>query len=319
MNVKNWKGKTHRASDFYGFIPMMSLQRHLISRTIADSVGEWFLDLKLSGRSPRTVEFYRDNITGLVNYLGPSTQMQSVDPIMIKTYLAETQSTGVYAHHARYRTLRAFFNWALRQGYILVSPLTVTAPRLPQDIQPTFSVSELKAILSACGNVRDKAIIMLFIDTGMRVAEVANMQLGDIELEARLITVRGKGNKQRRVMVSQSTLKAVWQYLRIRPRVNSDNIWVGKGNKPLGTRGVKSLVARLTKKAGITAHKASCHVFRHTFASSFLEAGGQEIELQYLLGHNSLTMVERYSRATKAKRALKAQERLSPVERLGLR
>jgi len=134
----------------------------------------------------------------------------------------------------------------------------------------------------------------------------------------RLVTVRGKGKKQRVLIVSAPTLKAIWAYLKARKSPRSE-VWLIEEGRPLTVSGLQQIVERIVKRAGITGRKAGPHTFRHTFSCNFLEAGGDSLDLQYILGHSSLKMVANYSKATKARRALKAQERFSPVDRLGLK
>jgi integrase/recombinase XerC/integrase/recombinase XerD len=114
------------------------------------------------------------------------------------------------------RTLRAFFNWAKRQNYILQSPVTVSPPKLPESVIPVFSEKDVQAMLQCCNTasaVRDRAVILTLYDTGMRVGELATMKLDDIDMDGRLVTVRGKGKKQRVLKVSAATYFAVYRYV----------------------------------------------------------------------------------------------------------
>lgn len=118
--------------------------------------------------------------------------------------------------------------------------------------------------------------------------------------------------------ISGATAKAIWQYLKARGS-DDHRVWLTEERHPITERGVELIIKRIMARAGIRGKKCSPHVFRHTFACNFLDNGGQELELQYLLGHSTLKMVEIYSKATKARRAFKAHQRFSPVERLGLK
>lgn len=326
MNTKfdeNWQSRTFIAADFLRFVAKMSLLDQLIVRNIAEAAEEWFVDLKLEERSPRTIRFYRQHLKDFIKAFPENQILAQMTPGQVKLYLAKAQGEGnhPFYHHGRYRTLRAFFNWAKKQNYIASSPLTIKPPKLPETIPPTFSESDVRAMLKECRTntaLRDKAIIMTLLDTGMRLGELIRMKLSDIEIDGRIITVAGKGRKYRRLKVSVATLRALWAYLKSR---NSpyDNIWLSEERRPLTESGVEQMIERVCNKAGITGTRCSPHTFRHTFACNFLENGGDSLDLQYLLGHSTLKMVENYSRATKARRALKAHERFSPVERLGLK
>jgi site-specific recombinase XerD len=153
----------------------------------------------------------------------------------------------------------------------------------------------------------------------MRLGELLGMKLGDIEIESRHITVLGKGNKKRTLQINVHVLKAIWQYLKTRGSPQYDLVWLSEEGRPLTESGIKQIVRRIGNRAGITGKKLGTHTFRHTFANNFLDAGGDPLDLKYLLGHASLRMVENYVKAHQEKRALKAHERFSPVERLGLK
>ena len=114
-------------------------------------------------------------------------------------------------------------------------------------------------------------------------------------------------------------MKAIWQYLKGRGSPQYDVIWLSEKRRPLTESGIKQIVRRIGKKAGITGKKLGPHTFRHTFANNFLDAGGDPLDLKYLPGHSSLRMVENYVRAHQEKRTLKAHERFSPIDRLGIK
>jgi site-specific recombinase XerD len=115
--------------------------------------------------------------------------------------------------------------------------------------------------------------------------------------------------------ITPTTLKAIWQYLKVR-RNPSELLWLTEEGNPLTGDGLGQVLQGLMNRAGVKGHKASAHVFRHTFANNFLDAGGDPLDLMYLLGHASLKMVENYSRAHRQRRALKALEKQRPVDRI---
>jgi len=329
---ENRKDQGFTAYDFLRFLSDPELLQRLISQSmgkemqskaLAEAVGEWLIELKIGERSSATVSFYRFWISTFVNRVGPEKLLSEITPSDLKYHLIETIQRGPFAHHACYRTLRAFLNWAKEQKYIIATPLTIRAPKLPETMPEIFSEQEMRQIIKACNNLsrrialRDKAVVLTFYDTGMRVSELAAMKMGDINPDTRLIKIRGKGRKERMLSLSPPTMKAIWEYLKaMRPRM--DNLWFSEEGRPLTSSGIQQIVRRIIRRAGIRGRKAGPHTFRHTFACRYLEAGGDPITLQYLLGHSSLRMVERYVRAVKARYAVKLQERFSPVEREGL-
>ena len=321
MNV-NWAENRENEPaippDLLRFISRETLLDHLISKSVAEALDEFIIDLKIEERSPKTILFYRDRLKWFVNFIKPGTQLKDISTGDIKKFLSTQDSAHVYSYHAKYRALRSFLNWCVEQNYILANPLTFDPPKLPDVIKPAFTDDELKAIIKACTGslgLRNKAMVLVLIDTGIRREELAKIKISDINIEARLISIYGKGRKQRLMLVSPTTLKAIWHYLRAR-KGPSECLWITEEGKPITGDGIGQMLQDLVSRAGITGHKASAHVFRHTFANNFLDAGGDLFDLQYLLGHASLKMVEGYSRAHKQRRALKALERQRPVDRL---
>jgi site-specific recombinase XerD len=293
----------------------------LISKSVAEALGEFLIDLKIEERSPKTILFYRDRLKWFVDFIKPETLLNEIGTGDIKHFFTTQNSEHIYAYHAKYRALRAFLNWCIKQNYLLENPLTFSPPKLPDVIKPAFTDDELKRIINACiGSLgyRNKAMVLVLIDTGIRREELTKIKIVDINIEAHLISVTGKGRKQRLMPVSSRTLKTIWQYLKMR-RNPSEFLWLTEEGRPLTGDGVGQMIQDLMSRAAIIDHKASCHVFRHTFANDCLDNGMDPLDLQYLLGHTSLKMVENYSRAHKQRRALKALEKQHPVDRLGLK
>jgi site-specific recombinase XerD len=159
---------------------------------------------------------------------------------------------------------------------------------------------------------------MMFLDGGLRVSELASLELVDIDMDTGAIVVRhGKGGKQRIVRIGSATQKALWRYLTVHRRENSDRVFLTKTGEPLEADAIKLMIRRLGKKAGIP--EVHVHRMRHTFAISFLRAGGDIFPLKYLLGHSRLSMVENYLKSLNAEDAARAHQRFSPINNMNLR
>jgi len=318
----NWTGNRENGhlvpSDFLRFISRETLLDNLISKSVAEAFNEFLIDLKIEERSPKTLLFYRDRLKWFIDFIKPDTLLKDIGTGDIKAFFSKQDSQYIYSYHAKYRALRAFLRWCVRQKYLLESPLTFGPPKLPDIIKPAFSDNELKRILNACQGslaLRNRAMVLVLIDNGIRREELARIKIADINLDARLVSITGKGRKQRLLPVSSTTLKAIWQYLKVRKNP-SEYLWLSEEGKPITGDGIGQMLQDLMRRAGITSHKASAHVFRHTFANNFLDNGGDPLDLQYLLGHASLKMVENYSRAHKQRRAVKALANQRLVDRI---
>lgn len=164
--------------------------------------------------------------------------------------------------------------------------------------------------------IRNKAIILAFLDTGLRLSELAAVQINDIDFDNGIIKVMGKGRKERFVRVGKETQKAILRYL-LQRKDKLPSLWVTDHGEPVKSRGIQSLIKRLGKRAGITDARCSPHTFRHSFAIFALRNGIGEFSLQLLLGHSTLQMTRRYVQSLGTRDAIAAHEKASPVDGLG--
>lgn len=165
---------------------------------------------------------------------------------------------------------------------------------------------------------RNKAIILVLVDSGVRLSELIGMRLGDVNCSNGNIRVMGKGSKERVVRIGKVAQKALWRYLIHRPENGHKELWLNEEKRPLSCGGVQCFIKRLKERARIDG-SGSVHRFRHTFAVNFLRVDKNVFNLQYLLGHSELEMVRRYTATLGMEDALKAHEKASPVDIMGLR
>lgn len=250
--------------------------------------------------------------------VGAETALADIRPATIKSYLAATQDGHDFAHHSRYRALRGFLNWCVRQGYINATPLTVRPPRLPDNVIPDFTIDEVRRMRKACMGtmgLRDEAMLVFLYDTGIRLGELCRMTLDNLDLVQHQVTILGKRKTQRVIRFGDTAGGLLWRYIKSRKKQNN-RIWLTEESRLLDESAAYQALKRVIKRASITGKKASPHTFRHTYASNRLAEGFSMDEVMYLLGHRSLSMVERYARASKAARAMRAQEHRSPADSL---
>ncbi len=159
---------------------------------------------------------------------------------------------------------------------------------------------------------------MLLLDCGLRAAECCNLKIGDIDLNARCVSVTGKGNKRRSVFFGKATAKALWIHIRSGTREPDDWCFLSdrglRTGEPLKPNGLLQLIHRLGKAAHIKAVRCSPHTLRHTYAVSFLRAGGNVFTLRESLGHTNITMTQKYVAVAQAD--LSHSRKFSPMDRL---
>jgi len=138
-------------------------------------------------------------------------------------------------------------------------------------------------------DVRNRAVILLLLGTGIRLNKLSNIQLKDIDFDRETVRIYGKGNKERIVRIGKNTQKTLLHYLLMR-HDEYPCLWLNVSRRPVSRDGIQTAVEKLCKRAGITNAKPGPHTFRHTAAIVFLRNGGDSSILQYMLGHSSLTL-----------------------------
>jgi integrase/recombinase XerC/integrase/recombinase XerD len=220
--------------------------------------------------------------------------------------------------------LRTLFRFLVEEEAIEESPLETMRPPIARrdQIQP-FTRQQVEALLQAAKksrhSLRDQAIVLLLLDSGVRASELCSLKTQDLDMQGRFCRVLGKGNKRRSLYFGRATTKAIWKYLREEPRDSLDPLFMSdrgtRAGEGLTRSGLQQIIERLGKAAEVKSARCSPHTFRHTFAIEFLRAGGNVFSLKEMLGHTSLTMVNRY--VALAESDIENQHRqFSPADRL---
>jgi len=145
----------------------------------------------------------------------------------------------------------------------------------------------------AGGNPRDYCILQVFLQTGIRVSELAHLTIEDVDCIKPAIRVRGKGNQEREIALEKRGVQALKNYLAVRPESLADVLFLNYKGEAISERGIRKLVVKYRKNAGITK-RASCHTLRHTFATYKAEKGVSPFQLQQWLGHANLNTTQIY-------------------------
>ncbi len=272
----------------------------------------------LSGRnaSPSTITAYRTDVSQFLAWLRENTLLsERVDRVSkadvgeYLTHLAQKNLTGV-TRARKLAAMREYFKYLQEHGHISQSPATsVQIPKKERRTRVYLRPDEYTKLLSSAGgNPRDFCILQLFLQTGVRVSELVELRLGDIDLQGKVLRVNaGKGQKAREIDLEKKAISALKQYLKVRPPSSDTHLFLNYEGVGISDRGVKKLIEKYRTLAGIEK-RIGCHSLRHTFASYKAQQGVSAFQLKEWLGHSSLATTQIYVHMGRqsAKKAMEA-------------
>ncbi len=265
------------------------------SYALQDAYTDFILSRQAILCSPKTIRFYHFTAGRFVKYLEDNGVIKPKDLTAryIRAYLSslvEQNLSDSYIHgHARaIKTLTRFW---YEENYIQEIP-KFQMPTIAKKRLPVLTAKEVKKALSTCTNNRDKAIILMLVDTGLRRAELCALNWGNIDISSGIVRIaKGKGGKARSVVAGIKTRRALLAYRREVDHEDDKPTFQTNSGKRLSDNGLRSALLRIGNRANI---HITPHALRRTFATLSLRAGMNLIELQAMLGHSSLDMTRKY-------------------------
>ena len=270
-----------------------------------ESIVNYRRYLKRRNSSPHTVINYMGSLRQFLLWL--DVPIEQVTPRIISQYIDSLMNKGLKAKtiNCHLQRVREFYHYLLQEEELPI-PNPVKrgySLRMPKPLPKHLGHEQVDLLLNALKTPRDRAMFMLMLRCGLRVAEVADLTLGDIDLRRHRLLIRdAKWAKDRVVYVSDDATRALIGYLKMRPPSKTDKVFLnqkgGFRGHPLSARAIRKRMEYYAKETGL---KLSCHQLRHTMATQMLDADAQLATIQDLLGHSWITTTQRYCRVSNLK------------------
>jgi integrase/recombinase XerC len=288
----------------------------------ANSLVESFIESLVTekGYSDHTCRAYRKDLYDFFAFVADTLRprqashkqpsavaLSQIDGIMIRGYLGFLHRKNKKTTVARkLSAIRSFFKFLEKKGHISENPAQhVMTPKQDKTLPVYLSVDEMFRLLDSIQadtvlDLRNRAIFETLYSSGIRVSELTQMNLADVDFESAVIRVLGKGNRQRMIPLGQKALAAIKAYRhRLQKKSGSkaatdSALFLNRFNKRLTTRSVARILQQLVTAVGLLT-PVSPHALRHTFATHMLDAGADLRAVQELLGHKSLSTTQKYT------------------------
>lgn len=289
---------------------------------LSDLLPSWERSLRARNRAPRTIASYLASAREFID-AGGDLPVEDIRQHHVEDHIdGLLKRTSASSAATAYRRLQQLFRWLTDEGEITENPMRrMSPPHIPDKPIPVITDDTIQRLLAECEgrsfeDRRDTAIVRLLLDTGVRAAELVGLSVADVDWGYSVATVLGKGRRLRSVPFGAKTSEALDRYLRARRQhryAELPNLWIG-GKGPLTTSGVTQLLERRCERAGVPA--TGLHRWRHTAAHQWLANGGQEGDLEMLMGWSKASgMSKRYGRSAAEERARDAHRRLGLGDR----
>jgi len=262
------------------------------------------------GLSALTAKAYEADLRAMLGYLGrgepEGLKLDDISPLHLKDHVAHLRDDLAYQPRSLARALsgmRRFFKFCATRGWIETNPAeNLRNPKAPKRLPHYLVDDEIGRLVKAPDPdhpeaFRDHAMLVTFLFTGLRLAELTGLNREDIDLDARFMRVRGKGSKERLVPLHEEVCKAVREYIALhRPPVamQPEPVFVARRGRRMTLRAGGWAVRRAVLRAGLSL-RTTPHKLRHTFATQLLQKGASLLEIKELLGHSQLATTSIYT------------------------
>jgi tyrosine recombinase XerC len=282
------------------------------------SIEKYLSYLHIERNSSRhTITSYRNDLLQLLGFVAEeqgtdpkSVQLQSVDRLTIRLWMGELSENGITRNSIarKVAAVRSFFKYCYKRGYVQKNPAhLLIVPKKETRLPVTVALDDIKKMMKLADEdtpeiQQERAILELFYSSGIRLSELVNLNVNDVDIRQSQVTVLGKGNKQRVIPIGKKALDAYKNHLKTRPELltgsskNDDKkaLFIAAKGGRIYPRKVQRIIEKYLSKTSEVTQK-SPHTLRHSFATHMMDAGADIRMIKEFLGHSDLNSTQIYT------------------------
>ncbi len=272
-----------------------------ITMTLLDTYEKFMQEQRYRGNSSYTLEYYKRSLKMFLDFCGTDMDIEDIDVVLFKSYqlyISEHFNINRVSVRTYARAVKVFLRWLYFEEYIDIDVNKLLLMKASKDVIIPLSDFEVKELINYYDNLtylgcRNKTMIMLMLDCGLRLSEVVNLKISDLDIKNNFLVINGKGSKQRLVPYGCATKKQFEIYMQYRLNLNNNtSLFLNQNLSSITNNTIKMLFARLKKQEKFK--RIYPHLLRHTFATNFIYSGGNLEVLRVLMGHSTINITQIY-------------------------
>ena len=263
-------------------------------------VNDFLITLEIEkGYSPKTIREYSYDLK-MFKRFNSEKPLEETTTMDLRRFLLHLKRDKDYAPRSIHRkicSLKSFFKFLKKEGFITLNPTdNIESPKIPKSLPKTITIEETLKLLATPENSRDKVILYLLYGTGMRVSELSNLNIDQINLSDKIIhVVGGKGGKDRIIPLPNGIITILEDYIKTRKTTTDSAFILNRSGQRLTPRSIQRIVKKYKKAANLQDKTLTPHTLRHAFATHLLSNAVDIRVIQELLGHASLSTTQLYT------------------------
>lgn len=271
--------------------------------TIQTAVDMFLYEQRVRNNAKATLEYYTSNLGSFMDFVGADESVEILDISIYKDYIIYLQNSGTLkatSINTNMRAVKAFYNWLIdeeaigdcsRKLKLIKQRREEIIPLTDDEIRTLLNCFDTSELLE----LRNKCLVMVMLDSGLRRAETTRLRCSDVDLKQRTLLVNGKCDKQRIVPIGENCAQVLQEYsdrMSERRQKKNEPFFTDRFGNVLDVNAIDNVMQKLKERTGID--RLRCHLLRHTFATLYIVDGGNLEMLRVILGHSSIAITQIY-------------------------